>query len=153
MSKSWVISKFIGTPFLERQVTWNILEHTCCLSVVSWQCPKGNLDARCLSGGGPSYAGIEQNSNHHQLSLKNSGDIMIYLSYQKKKQCFIGGTYNWTFFQTRAPPSGVCHRGVSQDLRANQIAKPWPNRKRSWFTHEKWWCSIVFSMFYQRKRL
>ena len=35
-------------------------------------------------GGGPSYAGIEQNSNHHQLSLKNSGDIMIYLSYQKK---------------------------------------------------------------------
>jgi len=84
MSKSWVISKFIGTPFLERQVTWNILEHTCCLSVVSWQCPKGNLDARCLSGGGPSYAGIEQNSNHHQLSLKNSGDIMIYLSYQKK---------------------------------------------------------------------
>jgi len=64
--------------FLERQVTWNILEHTCCLSVVSWQCPKGNLDARCLSGGGPSYAGIKNPAIIKSIvQNKHSGDIMI----------------------------------------------------------------------------
>ena len=75
----------LGHLPVERQVTWNILEHTCCLSVVSWQCPKGNLNARCLTGGGPSYACHWTQQYFHQLSKIKILEISWLISTIKKK--------------------------------------------------------------------